>query len=269
MLEGCPVLRVDEDGASLAELFMVVYHGGRSGFFDWRKPIEFVRLRRITLLALRYKIQHIVDEAIARLEHLFPTTFVPDRLSIHSYVGEKEGYPVTITDAEDAIAVVNLGRAIDSENPPAFIVTALYFCLALSVDDILNGVAFHGETAMLSPADRDLCLRQTDEVLRCNYVVRQPVVDALEKPLCSSKACEAALQSAVCHWIRIKAFTDHLPLEQLSLNLKVPSGAPAGRRICKPCETELLKAMEQQQRKVFEGLGAIFEISSWPTPAET
>ncbi|GJE99753.1 hypothetical protein PsYK624_160240 [Phanerochaete sordida] len=55
VLGGCRVLRVDDKGDHLAELLRVLYDGGRGGFFDWKKPIAFENLRRVTLLAVKYK----------------------------------------------------------------------------------------------------------------------------------------------------------------------------------------------------------------------
>ncbi|GJE99724.1 hypothetical protein PsYK624_159950 [Phanerochaete sordida] len=266
--EGCRVLRVEDDGTSLAELFMVLYDGGRSGFFDWKKSIELFHLREITLLALRYKIQHIVDEAVARLEHLFPTTFTPDRLGVNSFIEGIEDFPVSIVDVEHLVAVIDLARRIDSENPPAFIATALYHCVNLNVRYLFDVIPFDGGAVALSPADRDLCLAKADSMLLYGYVVRQPVTGALEKPLCPNKTCHAALQSVVCKWIRTKAFMDYCPLAAVSVDLEQPSPDHPDRKICKGCKTGLQDAIEQQQRQVFEGLGKLFKISTWPAPIQ-
>ncbi|EKM49437.1 uncharacterized protein PHACADRAFT_201697 [Phanerochaete carnosa HHB-10118-sp] len=86
LFEGCRILRVDDKGVYLAEFFWILYDGG-GGFFDWRKPIEVTDLRRITLIAIKYKVQHIIDEAVICLEYFFPTSFKPDHFNSDFYIG--------------------------------------------------------------------------------------------------------------------------------------------------------------------------------------
>ncbi|GJF00083.1 hypothetical protein PsYK624_163620 [Phanerochaete sordida] len=261
----CQILRVQDKGADLAEMFSVLYDGGSRGFFDWKKPIEFGKLRQITLVAIKYKVQHIIDEAAARLEHVFPTSFVPERLGVDSWVGVRPDYPVHFPHRDAAIiGAVLLARAIDKDNPPAFIATAMYHCASLVSRDLYSPC----------PTEDQLSLTYED-FLKCDYAsgqlirkcswVRSPVADALQKPLCGGKACRKGLQRLVCDWIRSSAFSTSQPLS-LFASTVIPTyrDAAPDAQLCKLCAVALLETIAQRQREVFADLGNIFEVPNWP-----
>ncbi|EKM61830.1 uncharacterized protein PHACADRAFT_24962 [Phanerochaete carnosa HHB-10118-sp] len=278
LFEGCRVLRVDDKGVHLAELFRVLYDGGGCvleasniiyrahsascrGFFDWRKPIEFTDLRRITLVAIKYKVQHIIDEAVVRLEYLFPTSFDPDRLDSDFYIGVHEGHPVHCPEAANAIGVAALARAIDHENPPPFIVMALYRCTSFDAKTLLDLQSYDEQ---LASVDLSSCLGAITSLETAVRKVRGPVADALDKPMCSSKVCHSGMKSLVCEWIRSGMFSGPYPLSSCERGFRRHAEKHPNKKVCKSCEEGLIKAINERRRELFADLGKIFNISTWP-----
>lgn len=237
------------------------------GFFDWKKPIQFADLRRITLLAIKYKVEHIVKEAVARLEYLFPTSFQPDRLEEDSFIGAREGYPVICPDYDDAIGAVTLARAIDNENPPAFIVVALYHCNRFEPRDLFRPEVYDDESVSLSHDDLLACLTAASKLSEASSRVKGPVVDAFEKPRCNSKICRYGMEQLICDWTRCRMFASRDPLSSCTWAFERHAKNHPDKKLCKTCKFDLIKAIDERRRELFKGLGKIFNIPTWPAQA--
>ena len=240
----------------------------RRGFFDWRKPIEFTDLRKITLIAVKYNVRHIIKEATARLEVPFPVFFDDVRVESSAYIGPREGYPVHCVP-DDCIGAVALARDIDAANPPAFIVMALYQCSQQTPEGLFEPVQYGGEDIPLSRDDLMTCMSAPDRLLEASRKVKGPVLDALENPRCDSKICHDSLQRLVCDWVRDGKLPDFAPLNSCDALFKKHAQKYPDEKLCGSCRTELKAAIDERRREVFNDLGKIFNIPGWPVQAQS
>ncbi|GJF00082.1 hypothetical protein PsYK624_163610 [Phanerochaete sordida] len=264
MFEGCRVLRVDDKGEHLAALLQILYDGGSGSFTDWRKPLKLTALRRVTLLAVKYKIQHIIDEAIARLEYIFPTSFEPDRLVESFYMSTDKSHPVHFDQATDLIAVITLAREINPDTPPSFIAMALYHSVGLTAEMLLKPIKYDGDEIMLSLADRVKCFEQLYLLATTNKTVKMPVVSAIKKPLCSSTTCHDGLVAVLSQWISNGELATFDPLGPCTYAFEKVADKHPNRRVCVACTAQLTKAIDDRRRILFASLGERFGISTWP-----
>ncbi|GJF00091.1 hypothetical protein PsYK624_163700 [Phanerochaete sordida] len=263
VFEGCSVLRVDDHGEDLAEVLQVLYDGGSGGFFDWKKPIEFPHLRKVTLVAIKYNVQHVIREVIARLGYMFPSSFEPSRLKLHHYENAQPWHPVRFSHVGEASTVVVLARAINQEEPPAFIFMALYHCLGMKAD-VLRHPDHQDEGWSLSHEDFVRCMLATDSLVAKCSTVRGCVVDALQKPLCSNESCRSGVQRLVCDWIQRGMFSDFDVLRSCDHELRKQAKKHPVHKLCKGCEKTFIRAIDAERREVFADLGKTFDIPNWP-----
>ena len=242
-------------------------HSRLRGFFDWRKPIQFNELRRITMIAIKYKVEHIIKEAVARLEFLFPITFQSARLGAESYVGDVEGSPLHCPELGCCIGAAALARAIDSENPPPFIAMALYHCCQICPDQLFLPEVYDGEKVCLSHDDFVLCLQASRELVIADRGAKAPILDALDNPKCASKTCHAGLERLVSDWARKGGLGYDDPLSSSGRVFKAHAKAWPDRKPCYRCQGDLLKEIDERRQKVFNKLGKIFKIPTWPVQA--
>ncbi|GJF00093.1 hypothetical protein PsYK624_163720 [Phanerochaete sordida] len=241
MFQGCRVLRVEDPGEELGALFQVLYDGGVGGFFNWNRPLRFEYLRQVTLLAVKYEIQHIIDEAVARLNYIFPSTFEESR------------------DRHCLEAVV-LARKIGASSPPPFIVTALYHCLALNIAALYYPAAAAAAARFLSLQDHLTCVRARDTLVAAAARARP-----LKSPVCAAPAaCRASMDVLVRSGVRAGLFADAAVLDAVCGALGVHAEHYPQHRLCGACSSVLVRDIDARRREVFAELGAVFGVKNWP-----
>ncbi|GJE99746.1 hypothetical protein PsYK624_160170 [Phanerochaete sordida] len=268
VFEGCRVLRVTDKTDDLVELLYVLYDGGSRGFFDWRKPVEFSDLRRITLIAIKYNVQHVIKETIARLEVPFPVSFDSARVESSAYIGARAGYPV-LCAPDDCIGAVALARAINATHPPAFIVMALYQCSQQTPEGLFEPVQYDGERVPLPRDDLVTCVSAPDRLLEASRKVKAPVLDMLERPHCASMTCHASLTGLVCDWVRDGKLPDFAPLNACEGLFQKHAQKYPECRLCDGCAATLMDAIDERRREVFDELGKIFNVPGWPVQTDS
>lgn len=273
--EGCHVLRVEDDGAVLEELFLILYDGGKrcvswyrnrkfsakcpcsSGFFDRTIPIDFMKLHRVTLLATKYRVAAVIDEAVARMEAIFPVVLDDKRLQWDSYF-RTDDTPISGMTGLRVIPAVALARAIDSENPPAFAAMALYFCTNVTMKALFDGHAAM-EPLRLPPDDLRLCLIGRETLVKRSQNVHSSIVDACPDDVdCQSMACRVAREDTFRFWATRGVLSSPLALSPTSWD----SGSL--KKLCKVCRPLITTMYEARRREAFNKLGEIFNVPSWP-----
>lgn len=171
-LEGCPVLRTQDKGAHLQRLIGIIYDGGKrfvppdhkshtcvdkcnvsSDYFHCDRPsVQFADLRVVTLMAVKYKVQELVDEVIGRLCGFFPWRKLEDWVNL-AY--EDEAQPLYITK-RDAIAIIPLARLLDA---PKLLPMAFYISCGLPQHELVEGQTFGDEVVRLDEADLRMCFK--------------------------------------------------------------------------------------------------------------
>ncbi|GJE99751.1 hypothetical protein PsYK624_160220 [Phanerochaete sordida] len=216
-----------------------------------------------------YKVQHVIDEAVARLEYCFPTTFQPDRLDFGCYLEASTESPVTFATLGDAIGVAALARAIDFDNPPPFLVMALYHCTAFDASSLLDPEVYNdGDEARLTNKDLRICLDAEHRLLGYGGLIMSAVASAVEKPLCDSPTCRSSVQRLLCERVRDSFAMLAEPLRACSKILSDHAQQHPDKRICETCSAELLEDMEVARRIAFQHLDDVFSISTWPAREE-
>lgn len=232
-----------------------------SVYFDRKKPIPFQELRMLTLLALKYRVDHVVNEAIGRLEAVFPVAFQLDRLDDEFYCGTLPGLPVNGMDVGHCIRVAHLARAIDAQKPPGFIVMALYHCCQLAVTSLTEGAP----TNRLTDADFRLCMAAVGELLDCNTDVKKCVTDTWRNPMCVCSDCAEAKEQLLVRWTRAGVLASTAPLDSIA-HLTRGENHPF-RQLCESCQSLLEATFDRERQVVFNRLGKLFGVERWPIAA--
>lgn len=115
---------------------------------DRRLPVEFARFRTVALVAVKYKIQHIVDSAVSRLRERYPT-------SLKKWDDANDREPIIMV-TEDHIAAAGVARACDALD---ILPVVLYQCCAAGSSAVLKGVSCGDEVVRLSQHDTNRCLK--------------------------------------------------------------------------------------------------------------
>lgn len=232
----------------------------RSGFFDRRKPIHFAKLHTLTLLACKYRIHSIINEAIERLEVVFPVVFDDKRVHYNSYYRHIQDTPIDGLEDDSCLAAVHLARAIDPEHPPAFITMALYFCCTLRIDVLFDAceVGRGEDRTKLSQRDLRMCMLASQKLQELLVTVRSSVIDVSDVSPCGAKSCRAARQSLFVDWAADNDLARTTPLNTM------PWKSSAWKPLCCDC-LAALRAMYNKRREVaFTKLGEIFGIRDAP-----
>lgn len=271
---GCRVVHIQEDGCMLSEILCVIYDGGNrcalqlrrvfacrdpvsSGFYDRRKPIDFAKLRTLILLAKKYQIRAIYDEALGRLEVIYPVMFDDQRVQRYSF--QRKDSPISGLTVASALDAVKLARELDEKNPPNFIVMALYFCASLDLTLPLEGWRHgpNGDLIQLSRQDMLSCIFAREKLQKLNMLIRNILVDCSgPTPPCLFPACQSVRQNAFINWATQGILSEPLPLA--FVDWSTSSG------LCGTCRSSRAEVYNQRRLDAFKQLGDIFAIESWP-----
>ncbi|GJF00207.1 hypothetical protein PsYK624_164870 [Phanerochaete sordida] len=262
------VLVLHDESYRLVDLVMMLYDSDiMKTFFNSNWAVDFDRLLVITPIAVKYGCQVIIAEAIARLEWLFPMSYLRDCLDT-SFLFTDVVQPGDLIHRSRSttvpIAAVALARAIDAENPPPFIATALYYCTTLPAQTRNRTYTSDKEKICLSPADTQLCVVASEALLRRNATVLHPVFHAAEHGSCASTQCHRALQRLAFELIRRGALTRREVLWPHTDIWKILVECAPGVRPCRQCEWSMIQQIDQRRYLVFAELGDIFKIANWP-----
>lgn len=287
--EDCKVLRVADKGSALTEFLNILYDSGSrcvdpsfrvsvilkshgSPFLNRKVAIPFRNLRRITLLAAKYKIQFIINEAIARLETVFPVAYstTSGRMDTRAYCTPAPG-ALVLCNPPDCLAAVALARSIDAANPPSFIVTAFYFACSSASGGIFGSDSYDDEPLKLSHADLRTCLKSADKLLlrnkKTNEVLLELQQNQLAKPqACTpgdAKKCRTGFINLVHAAIRQNLFTSKKPLRSCEDFLREHIDEQA-TRVCTTCAAQIRTKLEESRMETFNKLGEYFGIAPWP-----
>lgn len=242
--------------------YLVLNSIQRSRFLDRSRPIRFSKLRKITLLAVKYCVNFIIKEAVARLETVFPVSYKSSySFADNDYYTRSGGSAVLCTMA-DCIGAVNLARAISPQNPPIFIVTALYYCCQLSAESLFDGYNSTDEVVKLSNADLRLCGDASQRLLEANHHVKSVFVDMQDRAE-ESRHREHAFKRLVQALIRDKSFVYPEPLDSCESFLSKHRAEVD--ELCSRCTDRLKAELDDARHETFNELGDFFGIVPWPS----
>lgn len=222
-VEGCPILRVEDKGSDLEELLAVMYDGGkryaqtiaikyslptaRSHYFRRQRiAVPFEHLHALASIAVKYKVEEVIEEAIDRLSMCFPSRHLHD-WDPHLQANAPDS--TLIIEQQDAIAVVSLARLLKASH---LLPTAFYTCCQLDLHVLVSGVTYAGgEIVRLSEEDLKTCLVGRKALLDCNTHVLKSFLEFRTNPALKPSDCASPPHcSRVVQELAIKAADDGL-----------------------------------------------------------
>ncbi|KAI0337039.1 hypothetical protein BDW22DRAFT_1488572 [Trametopsis cervina] len=251
-------LQLPERGADLAEFFEVLYDG--HSYYDHSSVIQFESLRRLLLLAIKYKVSHIINSGISRLEALYPSDY--DNWTEWVHQEEPATGNVEIV-CEDSVAVVEIARATGRTE---LLPVALYASLMVDWKDFLKGKEYGPDTVKLSAEDQILCLNAQDKLREISVRIGEILLgEALNGPgaHCQTRPeCWKAYRELASTATR-SSFTD-IGCFCSSVGFIQGLEAKQTKKRCSKCVQYLTKKIEEREREEWQTLGDVFGIPDWP-----
>lgn len=241
-----------------------------SAFFDRSTSIAFDKLCEVAHIAALYGVEHIIKEAVSRLEVVFPISWQASRILRDSYYVTSQGLPEPPVKREmdDCLAAVKLARAINSASPPAFIVMAFYFSCQLQLSDIAENVSDDPKHhATISRDDFKTCLGAVEKLLRANTRVKGTWFEIIKTLKCGLESCQRAKDALVCQWGEDGRFASTAALDPCPFIEEAIGTRRGENSLCATCTDALRTTYDARRAAVFNGLGKTFDIQSWPVGA--
>lgn len=215
------------------------------------------------MLALKYKVQHVVDSALLRLRERFPST------SLAQWDDTTNDKPI-IMDNIDCIAVVVLARACNALD---VLPLAFYGCCSLDLSTIFDGASYGGEKVQLSSSDLRQCLVGHRLLVELNQTFITTILE-----LCAgSRPGRACHRPHPCHTALCQIlakcsydgfFCDPGCLEEMISYLVGKDAGPSASKVCSACKKRIQEAERNFREEAFLKLGTIFGVEDWPTVSE-
>ena len=239
---------------------------------DWlnckRPPIKYTTFRLVATAAVKYKVQEIIEEAIFRLSHVFPSCDIndwnPDLLS-----GGETPAPINLTD-EDSIDVIRLARLLGA---PMLLPMAFYACCNISDPDCVAEGANYSDgkgPVRLSQEDMRTYLKGREELVEENSRVMKTFLEyinvaELRPASCTtSSRCRLAVQIIALAAMEDKLYYDPSPIDPIDGWLDNAHVAKPSSKPCRHCNKALLKIINARREEAWQKLGKIFGVESWP-----
>ena len=227
--------------------------------------MQFAELRRVLLLALKYRLHDIVGSGFARLEQVFAADYNDWRMFLKEqdifHYGVEHPVHMAVTDA---VAVVCLARAAGHTR---ILPTALYVCATLDPQIILDGVGYESEfqVARLSKADQRTCFASHRKLrsigLTFHEAFLKEVIDGSSPPCTTPEHCQAVYRRLVLEVEKldevfdVRCFTWNHWFDRLD-HVDKPSR-------CIQCSESLATTIQHRAEEAWAQLGDIFDIPEW------
>ncbi|GJE88566.1 BTB/POZ domain-containing protein [Phanerochaete sordida] len=263
-----------DNGDALARLLETMYLGGQSDWFRWkmghRAPLDFAEFRLVTLLAVKYNVKHVLDEATERLEAYYPSDTLwhwrAVKLAGEDASGRRFPKHLRIRQS-DSIAVVQLA---DQLGLPHLRPAALYECCrARDQEALLRGVAYGGETVRLSEDDVLLCLAAHQRLVQENTRILHALLDGFpngaQPAACATRgACRAAVARLAHRAVEQNIVARADPLDGWYDLVAGSTAKGYDDKVCARCQVALVRIVDERARAVWDKLGEIFHVYPWP-----
>lgn len=235
----------------------------RSPYLSPHIDIEFKKLRSILLVAVTYKVQHIIDSGIRRLRILFPKNY--DAWT--NWIVSGSSSPVNIV-AVDAVAVVDLAHKAGCLD---LLPAALYACCSLSNASLLNGAQYGADKFKLSHRSVLLCLDAREKLVRARAsIIRHLMTTAHIGPELATHLQTPAYQDCwdTLRELGIRMVDDHIVSSPLCFSSLCPwldwAENQCAQKLCATCKNHLKAGMAMRMREAWTKLPEIFDLANWP-----
>lgn len=270
--DGCPVVQLSDSERDLAYILKVLFDGGNvcvsasssfapsldifaSGYFGHNRKLPFKVVSAMLRLGTKYQILCLREDAIRRLEEVFPARlqdFRNDHTVSYGLGGKFDANGIELR-GDDILAVINCARMCDVPHilPPAF-----YICAQLEPDNLVDGLKDEdGNLWKLSSTDLKKCLagqlalRQASMSLaRCAFVA-SPSSGCLHRAQCT-RILQGVRDFKLIH---VTADTKGLQGSRW-LTDKLSS--------CIPCQTCFVAEYDAKRKVTWENLASYFQLET-------
>ncbi|KAK7690525.1 hypothetical protein QCA50_005623 [Cerrena zonata] len=189
IMDGIPTIQMSDNWQDLSDVLSALYNG--QGSFGFRKKLHFRTVSALLRLGNKYGLVDLEQEAIARLQRLFPSDLQDFQNGYTESDYERENMHLFCSTSRirlrssDAIAAVNLARAY---NIPSILPAAFYICSRLPVELLVQGVSTPKGTSpnILSRVDLIRCWNGQIELGRRYGLKMQAMSNAIaQRPACT------------------------------------------------------------------------------------
>lgn len=236
---------------------------------DWfafsRGSIKFRNLRLVTIVAAKYQVQEVLDEAKDRLKLYYPSDSLKKwhQVRFHGDSGAVCGS--LCIRRSDSIAVVHLCRLLGAHE---ILPAALYECCRLEGQEALvRGVVYDEEVVRLTEDDMLLCLAARHRLIQENTQLFKTFIDyrvfrGIHPDACGTREqCRGEVRKLTYRAFERNTVSDADPLGRWTTFLdEVPEQKP-----CTFCRKALQKTLNDQTEAVWSKLGDIFRVDHWPS----
>lgn len=233
-----------------------------SDFFRRNQPtVQFEDLRSVAILAVKYKVDYVKEEAINRLSQVFPSSSM-DEWDTH-LMQDDDNPPIELT-GRDAIAVVGLARLLGAH----FLLPLAFYVCANQGDDLITGVQYDNDLVRLSEDDQLTCLAVRDEMLEgkndvvgllAEYLTDTPFDDC-ETP----EACRGAIRKLNLKAVEDRCFMDPSAIDPMDDWIDRAYRKDKSRKPCADCDEHLRSTINSRREDVWNGLGHLVGVHTWP-----
>ncbi|GJE89952.1 hypothetical protein PsYK624_060660 [Phanerochaete sordida] len=260
-LNGCPVLRTADRGEYLEKLVGIVYDGSNSNWFARKaKPLPFAELRGVAIVASKYNVQNVIDEAVRRLSFYFPSLRARFRSNLD--FNDQSSQPLRIVE-KDAVAVIKLAKLLKA---PFLLPTAYVVCALIDPEYQVKGVAYEDEVVKLDDDELKLCLEGHAELMEENTHVMSTLFEDPSHP--SYTQCDTALKKLLHMAMKDGALAEPDPIFPVQAWFQRKYKDKPDAQPCQLCQYRLEEMMDRRQAEVWERLGGIYGVVPWPRPPE-
>ncbi|EKM58594.1 uncharacterized protein PHACADRAFT_171872 [Phanerochaete carnosa HHB-10118-sp] len=255
-LEGCPVLRVEDEGRDFEYLLAIIYNGGNS----LRPPIDYTEFRVVVAVAVKYKVKEIINEPIYRLSQVFPTGSVDDWDPDLRPDGDKT--PIALV-RDDCIDVLSIARLL---NMNSILPLVFYTCCNIEEMAAISWGVNHGdgpEFGHISEEDLHTYLEGRQALMKETKKLAGYPANCTTRPQCLltfQNLSFAALDADFYH--------EPSPINGMDAWLDTAKEKPNAKP-CRHCDKVLRKFINGRREEAWCKLGDIFCIAEWPAGQPT
>ena len=236
-------------------------------FFGFRQTIQFETVSALLRLGNKYGLAHLEQEAVARLERLFPSSlseFKNGHTDAHS---ERENIKIFCPDSRiemvssDAIEAINLARAYTI---PSILPSAFYICSRLPILYLTKGDSnTRGATNVLNPIDLAKCLTGQLELTR-RYVVTTQTLDNEVGHRCDNAADSCIDRTQKIHGIEHRDSVSTRQSNALGsclLSSEWITDDDDCYGICDKCSLKRMELWDEFRQTIWNDLSTIFSLN--------
>lgn len=243
LIEGCPIIPLSDSAEDIRLALIALYDGG--GYHS-RRALRFPVVAAMLRIGKKYKLNHLHDEAITRLQSEFPST-------LENWEVMSPEYTHIVLQKGILFDIVNLA----TECGVWSIFPAAYYLCVQDLDPLLSGEQRDdGTVARLPFSIQKACILGREKILiaqaehTLGWLDDEEISDRCENPMACARAC---LEISRCIW---------KPMPDVSRGLEKWSDVKTDG-LCRSCREDAKEIHQDGRQKMWEMLPSFFDLPDW------